>query len=266
MSASKAADLNKTHWFFLRGLGRESAHWGDFLTRFEEGVPGSRATALDLPGFGARQAQRSPATIAEIVDDVQEEFAQAQAGDPGRAPFLFAVSLGGMVAAEWLARSSAVSGAVLVNSSFRGWSSAFDRLKPEACGRIARIMAARTSLARERQVLGMVSNRPETHERIAGEWARIAEARPAGIENFLRQLLAAGRFSPNDEPPAAPILVLNSSTDRMVDSSCSLEISRRWRVPLKRHPSAGHDLSLDEPDWAIRQVADWLGRMVDETP
>lgn len=264
MNASKAPSLpldNRppTHWFFLRGLGRESGHWGDFLSEFEGKIHGARATALDLPGFGSRRSERSPASISGIVDELQLAFADARTAEPERIPFLFAVSLGGMVAADWLARAPEVfAGAVLLNSSFGAWSSAFQRLTPEAMARLAGIALAPGALARERRVLGMISNRPEIRERVAAEWARIEKERPLRIENFLRQLVAASQFQPREEPPAAPVLILCSLADRMVDSSCSLEISRRWRAPIRRHGSSGHDLPLDAPDWVIQQTSEWL--------
>ena len=39
-------------WVFMRGLTRESAHWGDFPARFESALPGARVYLIDLPGNG----------------------------------------------------------------------------------------------------------------------------------------------------------------------------------------------------------------------
>ena len=40
-------------WIFLRGLTRESGHWGTFTAQFEKAMPGCEVVALDLPGNGS---------------------------------------------------------------------------------------------------------------------------------------------------------------------------------------------------------------------
>jgi hypothetical protein len=30
---------------------------------------------------------------------------------------------------------------------------------------------------------------------------------------------------------------------------------------LREHPTAGHDLPLDDPDWVIGEIAQWLPRV-----
>ena len=39
-----------SNWVFLRGLTRESAHWGDFPQRFAAALPGARVHLIDLAG------------------------------------------------------------------------------------------------------------------------------------------------------------------------------------------------------------------------
>ena len=247
-------------WFFIRGLAREGGHWGDFLERFVAGAPGARAHALDLPGFGTRARETSPASIGGIVDELQREFTRARS--PDRRAYLFAISLGGMVAAEWMKRDPEAFAAVtLVNSSYRGWSPLFRRLTPEAAMRLVGIVSRRNALARERAVLSMVSNRPELRERTAKQWAAIDRERPARPENFIRQLWAASRFQAPAHAPGTPILVLSSARDRMVHPSCSKEIARRWNLPLRSHPTAGHDLPLDDADWTIEQTLEWTRQL-----
>ena len=89
-------------WILLRGLLRETRHWGDFPARLQAALPGDRVVAIDLPGNGEHYRLRSPLRVAEMV-----QFCRAQLalhGEPG--PFsLLALSLGGMVACDW-ARST----------------------------------------------------------------------------------------------------------------------------------------------------------------
>jgi pimeloyl-ACP methyl ester carboxylesterase len=104
----------------------------------------------------------------------------------------------------------------------------------------------------------MISNRPEIHDRVAREWARIFDERPIGRETFTKQLFAAGRYVPPNETPDVPLLLLNSLSDRMVHPSCSEAIADRWRCELRRHPTAGHDLTLDAGPWVTQAIDGWL--------
>ncbi|HBH40280.1 MAG TPA: alpha/beta hydrolase, partial [Curvibacter sp.] len=39
-------------WVLLRGLSRETGHWGGFVEAFAQPLPQARVPALDLPGNG----------------------------------------------------------------------------------------------------------------------------------------------------------------------------------------------------------------------
>ena len=54
-----------------------------------------------------------------------------------------------------------------------------------------------------------------------------------------------------------PALFLAGTTDRLVDVECSRALARRFVAPLVEHPTAGHDLTSDEPGWVAEQVARW---------
>jgi pimeloyl-ACP methyl ester carboxylesterase len=75
----------------------------------------------------------------------------------------------------------------------------------------------------------------------------------------LRQLWAAARYRAPAQAPA-PTLILASRNDALVDPSCSEELARRWRVPVRMHASAGHDLTLDDPDWVVDQIRGWVAQ------
>ena len=246
----------ETHWLFLRGLAREARHWGDFASRFEAAVPGARVHALDLPGTGRRFDESAPVLISETTDLVREEFrTRVPQGAPAA---VLAISLGGMLAADWLARYPGEFGAgVLINSSFAGVSSVFERLRPTALMRVLAIAGHSGSLARERAILRMISNRPEAYERLAGEWAKYTESAPLSLANAARQLIAAARFRLPAERPTCRLLVLASRADRMVNSRCSERLAQVWASTLRVHSEAGHDLPLDAPTWVAAQVGEW---------
>jgi pimeloyl-ACP methyl ester carboxylesterase len=91
---------------------------------------------------------------------------------------------------------------------------------------------------------------------VVAAWCAIRRARPVGVANALRQLVAAARFQ---APLAAPVptLLLTSAGDRLADPRCSADIARRWACPLVVHSEAGHDLPLDDPAWVVQEVKAW---------
>jgi len=88
-------------------------------------------------------------------------------------------------------------------------------------------------------------------------WTAWGRECPVSRGNTLRQLLAAARFSAVKKP-AVPLLILAGAGDRMVHPSCSQRLARAWGADFALHPSAGHDLTLDDGDWVAREVKAWL--------
>lgn len=252
-----ARSTTKGQWFLLRGLARESGHWTGFLEEMRSAFPDHDICALDLPGTGEFHMHSAPLSIAETALFVRQTFAQRR--NPEVPAYLFAVSLGGMVVAEWLRQDpGGIAGVVLVNTSFRGYSPFYRRLWFDAYPYLVRALAEKEVEARERHVVGMVSNRPELYDQVAREWAEVYQRRPMRRETFARQLLAAARYEPSVEAPNVPVLLLNSLSDRMVHPSCSEAIAERWRCEMRRHPTAGHDLTLDAGPWVLTTVRSWL--------
>lgn len=238
-------------WFFLRGLVRESTHWDGFPGRFRSAFPGTETVELDLPGSGRHFEELSPCTVREMTDFVRGEFLRRK-GEDNR---LFTISLGGMVGVDWMQRyPKDFSGAVLVNTSMRGLSPFYRRLRPENYPTILRLILSRHPALRERRILEMTSNRADRYDRVAAEWAEIQRLRPVSVPNAIRQILAAASYSPSREKPAAEILVMSSLTDRLVHPSCSDRLAELWNLKHVTHPSAGHDLTLDDAEWALAQV------------
>lgn len=259
-------------WILLRGLAREVRHWGTFPADLERGLAPlaekldvrASVSCIDLPGTGRYSEMRSPASIPEITEFVRSKYLEVrqrmreQGDEPSNQSHLVSISLGGMVASEWIHRwPDDFSSAVLINTSFRGLSPVHHRLTWDAYGHIFRIARSTDSLEREKNVLKMVSNRPELIEAIAAEWSRLHLERPVSPENFVRQLLAAARYEPHADPPGVPTLVLNSRLDRMVSPSCSEKIAARWNAEIRRHATAGHDLPLDDSPWVVDQLRTW---------
>ena len=258
------AELN-AHVILIRGLAREARHWGSFAGDLEKAMTSAfgstRVDAIDLPGTGVFSEMKSPLTIAEIAEFTRGKFLeirhkQRTNGQPTAShSFIVAVSLGGMVASYWIDRwPEDFTGAVLINTSFKKISPFYRRLMPTLYRSMFEIFRAKDVRARELGILKMISNRPELYEATVENWTAIQLTRPVSIENCVRQLTAASRFEPSLQPPAIPILILGCLKDRMVHPSCSEEIAEHWHADFRQHPTAGHDLTLDDPEWAIDQI------------
>jgi pimeloyl-ACP methyl ester carboxylesterase len=239
-----------TTWVLLRGLAREAGHWGDFAQRLRARLPaGDGVVALDLPGNGELWRERSPVSVSDMVHAARTRI--------GRPPpyVLVALSLGGMVALEWARRyPQDLAGCVLVNSSFADVSPFWHRLQPRAALTLLGLLRPGLSPRdRERRVLALTSNEP-VEPAVLQRWIRCAENHPVSRANFLRQLRAAARFRAGANAPAVPLLLVASAQDRLASVQCSRALARRWGLPLQLHPTAGHDLPLDDPDWLLRRL------------
>lgn len=256
--------MSAPHFVCLRGLGREARHWGDFAQNLEQAIPGARVSYIDLPGAGVYYKIPSPRRIPEIMEFVRERMLEITASDPelqvrAENRHLIAMSLGGMVASEWLAKyPNDFKSCVLINTSFSGYSPLKQRLRREALRHLFGAAVSNDPYRREEYVLKMVSNRPEILDQTAGKWAKIHASQPVSHENFLRQLVAAMHYRPSYRPPRVPVLILTSEKDRMVDPACSESIAARWHAPIARHPTAGHDLPLDDAAWIAGQIRNFL--------
>jgi len=251
-------------WVLLRGLTRESGHWGDFPDRLRERFPGNDVITLDLPGNGEWHRLPSPMRI-----DLMSAWCQVLLRERGVAPpyALLAMSMGAMVAVDWTRRDpDAIAGCVLINTSLRPFSPWYRRLRPANHAALLRVaLLSRNDVERERTILQLTSAHPDRHAAALDEWIRLRRARPVSRLNALRQLWAAARYRAPLQSPATPTLVLASERDTLVDVRCSQELARRWQTEMALHPAAGHDLPLDDGAWVVEQVAQWSQQRLNGT-
>jgi pimeloyl-ACP methyl ester carboxylesterase len=246
----------KSEWIFIRGLARHSLHWGSFPKYFSNHFPESKVRCLDLPGMGENREERSPRSVSEIAKWLNRRYDL----DASQGPlYLFSLSLGGMVALEWMRQAPDLfQGAVLINSSLGGISPLFQRLQPAGWSTFSKAFTLRDPLEREKCILEWVSNRPEIQEQCLPNWARWAQEQEISKRNVLRQFLAAACYRLSVTLPMKNILLLRSLGDRLCHPSCSSDIQKLLQCDMKTHESAGHDLTLDEPDWVCAQIREWL--------
>lgn len=247
-------------WVLLRGLSRASGHWGVFpdhlLRELRALQPASRLLLLDLPGTGALRRQASPTQVSAIVDACREELQRQGVSGPVS---LVGMSLGAAVLSEWASRyPHEVEAGVLINPSLRPFSELFRKPRPlNYLGLLLLSLSRFSARMREERVLSLTTRLTPT-QAVIDRWVELQRQYPLGVRNTARQLLASVRYRASRTRPAAPMLLLCSKADGLVDWRCSQAISRAWGAPLRLHTKAGHDLPLDDPQWVARAVAEWL--------
>jgi pimeloyl-ACP methyl ester carboxylesterase len=180
---------------------------------------------------------------------------------------VLALSLGAMTAVAWAKASpEEISGLVLINTSMRPFNPPLMRLRPRNLPALARFaIRPRDGPRSEWPVFRMTSARPVPPSGLLEDWGAISAARPVSRMNAWRQLRAAALFRADSAPIVVPTLLLASAGDRLVDCRCSCVLAARWNARLARHPWAGHDLPLDDPQWVGQRVAEWLRSTAHDT-
>lgn len=247
-----------SRWVFLRGWARESRHWERFPEVFRRELPDAEVTAPDLPGNGTLHRERSAIAIAGMADHARARMPVAQAHGPFH---LLGLSMGGMACIAWATRHpQEVAALVLVNTSVRPFSAAHRRLRPRIYPAILRVLLERDERQRQALVARLTTRDSASDAALVERWAGWSRQYPLTRANALRQLLAAARFRAARDAPRCPVLVLASARDALVDPDCSRRLATAWGARLAIHPDAGHDLTLDDPEWVAAQVRAWLRR------
>lgn len=247
-----------TTWVLLRGLMRESRHWGEFPRMFQNATDAQHIVSLNFPGNGRLHAQTSATSVAEMVN-----CSRAQLRQLGFAPpySVLALSLGAMVAVAWSEQyPDELEKIVLINTSLAPYSPFYHRLRPKNYLALTRLLYG-SAARRESLILHLTSNlksRTEHKQAILDQWTAYAREYPITRANILRQLRAAISYRAALTTPPVPVLLLAGQQDQLVNVKCSLTLAQYWRCAIRVHPTAGHDLPLDDSVWVTQQIKKWL--------
>lgn len=241
-------------WILLRGLTREQGHWGRFPAMLQDALPeGSCVLTPDLPGNGLQHEADSPTRVEDMM-----QACRALLREQGHEPpyTIVAMSLGAMATVAWAdTHPQELRRCVLINTSLRPFSPFWHRLRPGNYPTIVQLLlTGGTAEQWERAIMAMTTHHPPEPEATLQSWMDLRARHPVSTRNGLRQLWAASRYrAPSGKPPV-PMLILNSLADGLVNPACSVTLAKRWQVPLRRHPTAGHDLPLDDAQWVLDQI------------
>lgn len=247
------------NYLIIRGLVREVRHWGPFPEQLQIELrktdPSAEVFTIDFPGFGAESEQNSPSQISHIVDEMRARWLKNKKDNSNWN--VLAMSLGGMVALNWISRfPKDFQKLILVNSSLKGLSPIHKRMKPKNIPTVLSLFFNQNIASREKIILEMTSNlKGEALEKRAKDHASFAKL--VRKKDAAAQLLAAIRFHA-PESISIPLLVLTSRGDQLVDPSCSEQIAKKFKAPIQYHETANHDLPLDAPEWVSSCAREWF--------
>lgn len=246
-------------WVLLRGLMRESRHWGEFPVLLQNALDERQVVTLDFPGNGILHEQPSAANVTEMANHCRTQLKLMGYEPPYR---VMALSLGAMVAVEWgKQHPTEIERLVLINTSLAPHNPFYHRLRPANYPALIRFMLFGSIAQHEKLILRLTSTLVRTEPQQASllkQWVAYAQEYPVTRANILRQLRAALTYHAETTAPQMPVLLLAGRKDQLVNVKCSLSLAQRWNCAIRVHPTAGHDLSLDDGGWVVQQVKEWL--------
>src|SRR5690606_29753319 len=208
-------------------LVREKGHWGEFPKELKQAFPQASIITPEIKGVGEFYKEISNDNFYDMVDFMREKFfINTKEEGPN---YIMAMSLGGMIARAWMEKyPEDFTGAILVNTSFKGINSLFERLRPKAILSFLKIFANPSLEKRERLIIEMVANDQSKYDKIATEWIQIQKAHPVQRKSFLMQIKAALTYTPPKEKPRAKLLWLASKADRLCSYKSTIKLQKLW--------------------------------------
>lgn len=238
------------NWVFLRGLARGQGHWGSFPQRMAERFPQDKIQMIDLPGNGTRYQEISPASIADYVQPLRKQCDFIKKGEPFR---IFSLSLGSMVAVEWMRQYPLeIEKSYLICTSSKGYSPFYHRFQWVNYLRALSMIGAE-STSWEKTVLEMVTNNYQRRQEELPALIEHSEKFPVRPMNILRQMRAASLYQFPEQAPGN-IQIMGSFGDNLVSPQCTLRIAESWGIEPVMHPWAGHDVPIDDPHWLLEHL------------
>lgn len=247
---------HNTSFLFLRGLSRNQYHWGDHKTY--KMAFGSKCYFLDQPGFGDNLSLASPRSVREITDLMHDQWRSMQV-DKGQRKVLVGMSLGGMVAMDWVSRYRGEwDHLVLINSSVKDLNPFWQRLKLRNYISLLKTLLMNDIYEKEETIFDLTCNIADKDSTLKW-WLEIHEKYPPDFTDITNQLYAASKFkSPKTLPSHINTLVLTSRADDLVSFKCSQAIAKKYEADIRIHEEGGHDLCLDDFSWCVKQILGWL--------
>lgn len=248
-----------TLWIFLRGLGRDKRHWTPFFNAFKKHAEDKYVLSIDLPGNGDFHKLASPTNPQAYLEHVRQHLDDYKtqnnlSGD--LAIKLVAISFGGMIAMQWLKHyPSELNSVCLINTSMKPWSSVTQRLRIAAWPKVISGLFQAPS-EREISVRQLTTHYFKADDVLLKQWQDWANEKPVKAMNILRQIYTASQFKAPllEQNAIEKVTIIVSANDELVHPDCSRQIATHLGSKIITHPTAGHDLPLDDPEWLCKAL------------
>lgn len=239
-------------WVFIRGLTRGAFHWLGFEKKFKAQFNLKNIFTPDLAGNGSLHTEISNTDIDQAVHQVRNLICETNLKTQKIG--LLTISMGGMIGTRWAEMfPDEVSHLVLINSSFASLSPFYRRLRISNYPKLLKTLIQTDAHQMEKFVMRTTSNFEEKWKPHFDDVVQFHQQHPVTAANFFRQLKMAGQTDFQNKPKAE-ILILTSKNDRLVHFACSQDIAKAWKATIEVHPTAGHDLPLDDSDWVFEMI------------
>jgi pimeloyl-[acyl-carrier protein] methyl ester esterase len=251
-------------WIFIRGIMSESFHWDDFVNRMSIVFPQDQMITIDIAGNGKYNRMRTPLGIKENIEHLRSQINLQALKDVKKN--IVGFSLGAMFGLEWQrSYPNEIQSVVLMNSSSRA-SVFFQRLQIAALFKIAQASFQKNNFEKEKLIINMTTHllNSERKNKLARIWSQRANDFPVQSINFFRQLIVGFKMLEPVEHAGSvgsenskKLLVLCGQKDKVVNPTCSKKIANMLKAQIYIHPAAGHDLTLNDPDWVIERIVNF---------
>lgn len=245
----KMGSAKKRNWILLRGLIRGSFHWHQFPGKLAQAYPNDEIHLFDLPGNGLRNTDTSPITIQEFTEDIR--FLSRRLDNI----HLIAISLGGMTVLNWLAsHPHEVEHAFIMNTSLTDTGPFYKRLNYWNYPKIVKVLTKGEEVI-EKLILELTSNSLKVQEQVLEHNIKMARRYPLNRLNFFRQMIAAGTFRFDERlKDYKNLRLMTCANDRLVHPDNTFNLGLKLGIQPVIHPWAGHDLTLDDPDFVVEYI------------
>lgn len=252
--------------FLLRGIGRESGHWGTTYSSYvSQNLANASFVLMDLPGAGKYYDQPALPSVSKMVDFLRSEYIERLEEQKGKR-VIVATSLAGNVALQWITTyPNDFHGGILLSSSLKGICDQNERVKPAAQKQFVNIFLTDDLAEREREFLSINSNYNTENDSLIIAWQGIQELRPVSKTALLKQTVAGLIYEyDKDFPPLIPMLLIGSEADKIVADTCFCKVAEAIRSDLILHETAGHGIPVDVPEWLATTTSAWINENVSE--
>ena len=251
---------NLPHLVLLRGLIRSRFHWEQFPQQLQSAFPDHPILTPELAGNGERYREKTPFSVAAMVEDIRQQITDTRRNQ--QPVIIIAVSMGAMIASEWARRyPQEIDQLHLINTSFSNLSLPWQRMQAPAFFSLVSRLFDRQKL--EREIIRWTINTDQGAE-LEKRWQHFAVTHPLSHRNAITQLLSASSYRGPLKAPLNNAFFYCSRHDQLVNSHCTRQIAHQWQKPLLIHQSAGHDLSMDDPQWLIHNIQSNIHGLADK--